>query len=105
MIITGAFNSAMDNGTNFFQEIGIAIQNYVQQLIVAVATTAALAAVISGLSGGSIGFGAAFRGVSAGTGLGGLFGEGGVVDLSAQINGYGLTATTNRMNRVNRLNG
>jgi hypothetical protein len=104
-IITGAFNSAMENGTSFFQEIGLAIQNYIQQLIVAVATTAALAAIISGISGGTVGFGAAFKGVSAGTGLGGLFGDGGIIDLSAQINGYGLTATSNRMNRVNRLNG
>jgi hypothetical protein len=36
----------MNNGTSFFEEIGNAIRNYVQQLAAALATTAALSVLL-----------------------------------------------------------
>lgn len=104
-MISAAFNSAMVNGTDFFEQMQKAIQNYIQQLLVSIATTAALAAVISGLSGGSIGFGTAFKGVSAGMGLGNFFGDDGMLNFNGRINGYDLNATSSRVSRVSRLNG
>jgi hypothetical protein len=48
-ILTSSFQSAMTNGTSFFQELGNALKNYITQMLVAVGVTAALAAVMSSI--------------------------------------------------------
>ena len=94
MILSSAFNAAMDNGTNFFDELQNAIKNYVRQLATAVATTLALSAIVSAFTGMPLGV--AFRGVAQGTGLGGIFGEGGILNMSARVSGSDLLLGTQR---------
>jgi hypothetical protein len=97
-ILSSAFEASIVNGENFFEVLQKAILDYVKQMAVALATTTALAAVFSAVTGG--GFGAAFGAISQGTGLGNLFGENGVLNLNATIKGFDLNANTNRVNGV-----
>ncbi len=93
-MLTGAFDAAMVNGTSFFDEIGKALKNFVQQMIVALATTTALAAVFSAITGTP--FKASFAGISKATGLGGFFGEGGMFNMKATVSGSDLLLGTQR---------
>ena len=86
-IFASSFNAAMENGTNFFDELKKALINYVKQMLVAVGVTAALAALMSMLVP-SLSFGKAFKGIAGGTGLGGIFGEGGIIELAGTLKGY-----------------
>ena len=97
-IFTSSFNAAMENGTNFFAEMRNSIANYIKQMLVALAVTAALALVISSIMP-KIGFGKAFKGLSGGTGLGSIFGEGGIVELVASLKGFDLSANSNRVGK------
>ena len=92
--LTGAFDAAMVNGTSFFDEMGKALKNFVQQMIVALATTTALAAVFSAITGTP--FKASFAGISKATGLGGFFGEGGMFNMNARVSGSDLLLGTQR---------
>jgi hypothetical protein len=94
-IFTSSFNAAMENGTNFFTEMRNAIGNYIKQMLVALGVTAALALVISSIMP-NVSFGKAFKGVSGGTGLGSIFGEGGIIELVASLKGFDLAANSNR---------
>lgn len=93
-VLTGAFDAAMVNGTSFFDEIGKAIQNFVQQLAVALATTAALAVLFSAITGTPLGV--SFKGISKATGLGGFFGEDGMFNMKATVSGSDLLLGTGR---------
>ena len=93
-VLTGAFDSAMVRGTSFFEEIGKAIQNFVQQLAVALATTAALAVLFSAITGTPLGV--SFKGISKATGLGGFFGEDGMFNMKATVSGSDLLLGTDR---------
>jgi len=97
-ILSQAFEASIINGENFFEVLRKALIDYVKQMAVALATTTALAAVFSAVTGG--GFGAAFGAISQGTGLGNLFGENGVLNLNATIKGFDLEATNGRVGRV-----
>jgi hypothetical protein len=93
-ILSSAFTAAMNNGTSFFEELQNAIKNYVRQLATAVATTLALSAIVSAFTGAPLGV--AFRGVAQGTGLGGIFGEGGILNMNARVSGSDLLLGTQR---------
>jgi hypothetical protein len=93
-ILSSAFTAAMNNGTSFFDELQNAIKNYVRQLATAVATTLALSAIVSAFTGMPLGV--AFRGVAQGTGLGGIFGEGGILNMQARISGRDTLLTNQR---------
>jgi hypothetical protein len=93
-VLNSAFTAAMNNGTSFFDELQNAIKNYVRQLATAVATTLALSAIVSAFTGMPLA--ASFRGVAQGTGLGGLFGEGGILNMSARVSGSDLLLGTQR---------
>jgi hypothetical protein len=86
-IFTSSFNAAMENGTSFFDEIKNALKAYIQQMLVAVGVTAALAAVMMAIRPG-LTFGKAFQGIAGGTGLGSIFGEGGIIELVGTIKGF-----------------
>jgi hypothetical protein len=94
VILSSAFTAAMNNGTSFFDELQNAIKNYVRQLATAVATTLALSAIVSAFTGMPLA--ASFRGVAQGTGLGGLFGEGGILNMNARVSGSDLLLGTQR---------
>jgi hypothetical protein len=103
-VLTGAFDAAMVNGTSFFDEIGKAIQNFVQQLAVALATTAALAVLFSAITGTPLGV--SFKGISKATGLGGFFGEDGMFNMNARVSGSDLLLGTQRSgNNFARIGG
>jgi hypothetical protein len=93
-ILSSAFTAAMTNGTSFFDELQNAIKNYVRQLATAVATTLALSAIVSAFTGAPLGV--AFKGIAQGTGLGGLFGEGGILNMNARVSGSDLLLGTQR---------
>ena len=93
-ILSQAFEASIMNGENFFEVLQKALIDYVKQMAVALATTTALAAVFSAVTGG--GFGAAFGAISQGTGLGNLFGENGALNLSARVSGSDLLLGTQR---------
>jgi len=93
-ILSQAFEASIMNGENFFEVLRKALIDYVKQMAVALATTTALAAVFSAVTGG--GFGAAFGAISQGTGLGNLFGENGALNLSARVSGSDLLLGTQR---------
>jgi hypothetical protein len=95
-IFVSSFNAAMENGTNFFEELGKALKNYVMQMDVAVGVTAALAAIMSTIMP-SLSFGKAFKGLSGGTGLGSIFGEGGVIELVGSLKGFDLQMVNKRV--------
>jgi hypothetical protein len=95
-VLTGAFNAAMVNGTTFFDEIGNAIKNFVQQMAAALATTAALALLFSAITGTPLGV--SFKGISKATGLGGFFGEDGMFNMNATVRGSDLNLSTGRGN-------
>jgi hypothetical protein len=94
-IFTSSFNAAMENGTNFFEELGKALKNYITQMAVAVGVTAALAAIMSTIMP-SLSFGKAFKGLSGGTGLGSIFGEGGIIELVGSLKGFDLQMVNKR---------
>ena len=94
-IFTSSFNAALNNGTSFFDEIKNALKAYIQQMIVAVGVTAALAAVMTAIRPG-LTFGKAFQGIAGGMGLGSIFGEGGIIELVGTLKGFDLQMTSNR---------
>jgi hypothetical protein len=94
-IFTSSFNAAMENGTNFFEEIGNALKNYIIQMGIAVGVTAALAAIMSSVMP-NLSFGKAFKGLAGGTGLGGIFGEGGIIELMGTVKGLDLQILNRR---------
>jgi hypothetical protein len=93
-IITQSFTAAITNGEDFFQVLKKAVLDYVKQLAAAVAATLALSAIVSAFTG--IPMGASFRAVSQGTGLGNLFGDGGMLNMSARVSGSDLLLGTQR---------
>lgn len=103
-ILSEAFTASIVNGENFFEVLKKALMDYVKQMAVALATTTALAAVFAAVTGG--GFGAAFGAISQGSGLGGLFGDGGVFNMKAKVSGSDLVLGTNRAtNSIGRIGG
>lgn len=96
-IFTSSFNAAMVNSTNFFEELGQALKNYITQMAVAVGVTAALAAVLSTFMP-NLSFAKAFKGLAGGTGLGSIFGEGGIIELVGNVNGLNLQLVNKRAN-------
>jgi hypothetical protein len=93
-VLTGAFNAALLNGSNFFDEMRNAIKAYITQMAVAVGVTAALALAIKAVRGGS--FGDIFKAVSSGTGLGGIFGEGGIIEIVGNLKGIDIQMASKR---------
>ena len=93
-ILSKAFEASIINGEDFFATLKKALIDYVKQMAVALAATTALAAVFSAVTGG--GFGAAFSAISQGTGLGNLFGQGGILNLNARVSGSDLLLGTAR---------
>jgi hypothetical protein len=93
-VLSEAFSASIINGENFFEVLKKALMDYVKQMAVALATTTALAAVFSAVTGG--GFTAAFGAISQGGGLGSLFGEGGLLQLGATVKGSDLQLGTQR---------
>ena len=100
-IFVSSFNAAMVNGTSFFEEIKNALKAYIQQMLVAVGVTAALAAIMSALVP-NMTFGKAFKGLAGSTGLGSIFGEGGIIELIGTLKGFDLQMTSNRTNNFLR---
>ena len=100
-IFTSSFNAALNNGTSFFDEIKNALKAYIQQMLVAVGVTAALAAIMSALVP-NMTFGKAFKGLAGSTGLGSIFGEGGIIELVGTLKGFDLQMTSNRTNNFLR---
>jgi hypothetical protein len=94
MILNEAFSASIISGEDFFETLRKALMDYVKQMAVALATTTALAAIFSVVTGG--GFGAAFGAVSQGTGLGNLFGEGGLFNMKATVSGSDLSLGVDR---------
>ena len=94
-IFTSSFNAAMVNGTSFFDEMKNALKAYIQQMLVAVGVTAALAAIMSALVP-NMTFGKAFKGLAGSTGLGSLFGEGGILELVGTIKGFDIDLAQKR---------
>ena len=100
-IFTSSFNAAMVNGTSFFEEMKNALKAYITQMLVAVGVTAALAAIMSALVP-NLSFGKAFKGLAGSTGLGSIFGEGGIIELVGTLKGFDLQMTSNRTNNFLR---
>ena len=96
-IFTSSFNAAMVNGTSFFEEMRNALKNYITQMLVAVGVTAALAAVMAAIVP-NLSFGRAFKGISGSTGLGSIFGEGGIIELVGTLKGFDLDLSNKRVN-------
>jgi hypothetical protein len=94
-IFTSSFNAAMVNGTSFFDEMKNALKAYIQQMLVAVGVTAALAAIMSALVP-NMTFGKAFKGLAGSTGLGSIFGEGGILELVGTIKGFDIDLAQKR---------
>lgn len=93
-VLTQAFTASITNGEDFFAVLKKAVMDYVKQLAAAVAATLALSAVVSAFTGAPLG--ATFRAVSQSTGLGGLFGDGGLFNLNARVSGSDLLLGTQR---------
>ena len=103
-ILSQAFSASIISGEDFFETLRKALMDYVKQMAVALATTTALAAIFSVVTGG--GFGAAFGAISQGTGLGNLFGEGGILNMNARVSGSDLLLGTQRSsNNFGRIGG
>ena len=100
-IFTSSFNAAMVNGTSFFEEMKNALKAYITQMLVAVGVTAALAAIMSALVP-NMTFGKAFKGLAGSTGLGSIFGEGGIIELVGTLKGFDLQMSSNRTNNFLR---
>lgn len=94
-IFTSSFNAAMVNGTSFFEEMKNALKAYIQQMMVAVGVTAALALIMSALVP-NMSFGKAFKGLAGSTGLGSIFGEGGIIELIGTIKGFDIDLSQKR---------
>ena len=104
LILSQAFEASIMNGEDFFQVLKKALTDYVKQMAIAVATTAALAGIFAIVTGG--GFGAAFSAIGKTTGLGNLFGEGGILQLGAKVKGSDLLlGTTRAANNIVRSGG
>jgi hypothetical protein len=93
-IITQSFTAAITNGEDFFQVLKKAVLDYVKQLAAAVAATLALSAIVSAFTGAPLG--ATFKAVSQGTGLGNLFGDGGMLNLNARLAGPDILLSNQR---------
>lgn len=102
-ILAQAFEASIINGEDFFKTLKKALQNYIKQMAVAVATTAALAAVFTIVTGGN--FGAAFKAISRTTGLGAFFGDGGLFNMKATVSGSDLNLGTERSSSNRRRAG
>jgi hypothetical protein len=95
-ILSQAFSASIINGEDFFATLKNAIMEYVKQMAVALATTTALAGIFSAVTGG--GFAAAFGAISQGTGLGNLFGEGGILQIVGRLSGTDIQLSNSRTN-------
>jgi hypothetical protein len=84
-VLTEAFSASITNGEDFFAVLKKAVIDYVKQMAAAVAATLALSAIVSAFTGMPLGV--TFRAVSQGTGLGNLFGDGGVLNMTARVSG------------------
>ncbi len=93
-IITQSFTAAITNGEDFFQVLKKAVLDYVKQLAAAVAATLALSAIVSAFTG--VPLGATFKAVSQGSGLGNLFGDGGMLNLNARLLGPDILLSNQR---------
>jgi hypothetical protein len=96
LILSQAFSASIINGEDFFATLKKAIMEYVKQMAVALATTTALAGIFSAVTGG--GFAAAFGAISQGTGLGNLFGEGGILQIVGRLSGTDIQLSNSRTN-------
>jgi hypothetical protein len=94
-IFVSSFNAALQNGTSFFEEMKNALKAYITQMLVALGVTAALAAIMSALVP-NMSFAKAFKGIAGGTGLGSIFGEGGVIELVGTLKGFDIDLTQKR---------
>jgi hypothetical protein len=77
--LTSAFDAAMTNGTNFFQELGTAILNMIKKLLAAIAVASILSAILGGfgVAASSVGKGTTLFGNILGQLTGGLIGGNG----------------------------
>jgi uncharacterized protein with GYD domain len=96
-IFVSSFNAALQNGTSFFEEMKNALKAYITQMLVALGVTAALAAIMSALVP-NMSFAKAFKGIAGGTGLGSIFGEGGIIELVGTLKGFDIDLTNKRVN-------
>lgn len=94
-IFVSSFNAALQNGTSFFEEMKNALKAYITQMLVALGVTAALAAIMSALVP-NMSFAKAFKGIAGGTGLGSIFGEGGVIELVGTLKGFDIDLAQKR---------
>jgi hypothetical protein len=95
-ILTQSFSAALVNGEDFFKVLKKAILDYVAQMTAALAATAALTAIFSAVTG--TGFGKAFGAISQGSGLGNLFGDGGIIQIVGKLSGADIQLSGNRTN-------
>jgi len=95
-VLTQSFSAALVNGEDFFQVLKKAILDYVAQMTAALAATAALTAIFSAVTG--TGFGKAFGAISQGSGLGNLFGDGGIIQIVGKLSGADIQLSGNRTN-------
>jgi hypothetical protein len=105
-ILSESFRASIENGEDFFQVMKKALLDYVKQMAIALATTAALAAIFTVVTGGAgAGFGSIFGAISKTTGLGSFFGEGGLFNMKATVSGSDLILGTDRANNNRRRSG
>jgi hypothetical protein len=105
-ILSEAFKASVENGEDFFQVMKKALLDYVKQMAIALATTTALAAIFTVVTGGAgAGFGSIFGAISKTTGLGSFFGEGGLFNMKATVSGSDLILGTDRANNNRRRSG
>jgi hypothetical protein len=94
-IMTSSFQAAIQSGEDFFDVMAKALKAYVQQLMAAVAATAALSVVSMAFGGGT--FLQAFKKVGVNTGLSGFFG--GNQEFIGRVSGFELLLQQNRMGK------
>jgi hypothetical protein len=94
-ILTSSFEAAISTGTDFFETMGNALKAYVQQLMAAVAATAALSVVSMAFGGGT--FLQAFGKIGTSTGLASFFG--GDQEFIGRVKGFELLLQQNRAGR------
>jgi hypothetical protein len=84
-ILSGAFSAAINDGESFFDAMREGIMEYVKQMAVALATTAALSILFSAITGMPLA--ASFKAIGQSQGLGNFFGGGNQVNFQGRIQG------------------
>jgi hypothetical protein len=84
-ILSGAFSAAINDGESFFDAMREGIMEYVKQMAVALATTAALSLLFSAITGMPLS--ASFKAIGQSQGLGNFFGGGNQVNFQGRIQG------------------